>query len=519
MRDGRLILGWIQPDDERPAALTWQWPCRKRSWGVIMLADLKPYAEMRDSGVEWLGEVPAHWDVQRLAQFGTLSKGSGGNKDDERSAGVPCIRYGDLYTTHHNFIQRSRSFISNEKVAEYTTTRFGDVLFASSGETIDEIGKSAANVMQADACCGGDVIIFRPTESVDARYLGYVMDCPPVAAQKARMGRGITVMHIYAAQLKYLVIPLPPLMEQAAIVRVLDDADRRIQRYIHAKQKLLALLEEQRQAVIHEAVTGQIDVRTGQPYSAYKSSGVDWLGSVPVRWEVAPLRRVTLDRCDGPFGSGLKSSHYTDQGIRVVRLQNIGHGEFRDSDATFISPEHYSSLGDHSVLSGDVLIAGLGDNNHPAGRACVAPEGIIPAMVKADCFRFRLNIEHIRPRFAALQLTATATLASAALSTGATRQRTNLKATAGRAISIPSVSEQNLIVQYIKAEVSSITGVQTAVQEKIRLLNEYRARLIADVVTGKFDVRDAAAELPEDNGRGVSEELADELAVDQEVIL
>ena len=88
----------------------------------------------------------------------------------------------------------------------------------------------------------------------------------------------------------------PPLSEQAAIVRFLDDADRHIRHYIRAKQKLIALLEEQKQAVIHEAVTGQIDVRTGQPYSAYKSSGVDWLGSVPVRWEVAPLRRVTLDR-------------------------------------------------------------------------------------------------------------------------------------------------------------------------------------------------------------------------------
>ena len=106
-----------------------------------MVSDLKPYAEMRDSGVEWLEEVPAHWDVRRLAQFGTLSKGSGGNKDDERSTGVPCIRYGDLYTTHHNFIQRSRSFISNERVADYTSIRFGDVLFASSGETLDEIGK------------------------------------------------------------------------------------------------------------------------------------------------------------------------------------------------------------------------------------------------------------------------------------------------------------------------------------------------------------------------------------------
>ena len=79
---------------------------------------------------------------------------------------------------------------------------------------------------------------------------------------------------------------LPPLPEQTAIVRFLDHADRRIRRYIRAKQKLIALLEEQKQAIIHQAVTGQIDVRTGQPYPAYKPSGVEWLGEVPAHWEV-----------------------------------------------------------------------------------------------------------------------------------------------------------------------------------------------------------------------------------------
>ncbi len=294
-----------------------------------------------------------------------------------------------------------------------------------------------------------------------------------------------------------LRVPFPPLPEQAAIVRFLDHADRRIRRYIRAKQKLIALLEEQKQAIIHQAVTGQIDVRTGQPYLAYKDSGVGWLGNVPEDWDVVPLRRVTLDSCDGPFGSGLKSSHYTEQGIRVVRLQNIGHGEFKDSDAAFISPEHYSSLGDHSVISGDVLIAGLGDNNHPAGRACVAPEKIIPAMVKADCFRFRLNQARIQPRFAAVQLTATSTVASAVLSTGATRQRTNLQATSGRSIGIPSQTEQNLIVKYITAEMAGIEGSQAAVHREVELLREYRTRLIADVVTGKLDVRGASDKLPE----------------------
>ena len=483
MRDGRLILGWIQPDDERPAALTWQWPCRKRSWGVIMLADLKPYAEMRDSGVEWLGEVPAHWDVQRLAQFGTLSKGSGGNKDDERSAGVPCIRYGDLYTTHHNFIQRSRSFISNEKVAEYTTTRFGDVLFASSGETIDEIGKSAANVMQADACCGGDVIIFRPTESVDARYLGYVMDCPPVAAQKARMGRGITVMHIYAAQLKYLVIPLPPLMEQTAIARFLDHADRRIRRYIRAKQKLIALLEEYKQALIHEAVTGRIDVRTGRPYPSYKDSGVAWLGTVPAHWQVRAAKwyfRESDDRSETGSEELLSVSHITGVTPRSDK-KNI----------TMFKAE--SNVGYKLCGPGDIVVNTM--------WAWMAALGIArqTGIVSPSYAVYRPHVSSmLNGEYADLLLRSTAYQNEyVCRSTGIRSSRLRLYPEDFLRIGIlcPPSEEQCSIVEFVdQASARTVRYIDRTYDEVARL-EEYRARLIADVITGELDVRAAAAEL------------------------
>ena len=243
-----------------------------------MTADLKPYPAMKDSGMEWLEAVPEHWEVRQLGRIGRFSKGSGGTKEDESEHGVPCIRYGDLYTQHQFFITKSRTCVTREIAATYTPTRYGDVLFAGSGETIDEIGKSGVNLILGPACCGGDVIIFRSSIQVDARFLGYATDCPQAVCQKACMGRGITVMHIYWGDLKYMTVALPPLPEQAAIVRFLDHADRRIRRYIHAKQKLVKLLEEQKQALIHQIVTGRIDVRTGQPYPAYKPSGVEWLG-------------------------------------------------------------------------------------------------------------------------------------------------------------------------------------------------------------------------------------------------
>ena len=250
-----------------------------------MLPIPQPYPHYKPSNVEWLGNVPAHWDVQQLGRIGRLSKGTGGTKEDEVPEGIPCIRYGDLYTSHNYHIQVSRSFVTDTKAAEYTPIQYGDILFAGSGETIEDIGKSATNVMNSPACCGGDVILFRPHIEVDARFSGYAIDCPQSQYQKSCMGRGITIMHIYSDELKRLSIALPPLPEQRAIVRYLDHVDDRIRRYVSAREKLIALLEEERQAVIHRAVTRGLD-----PNVPLKPSGVEWLGDVPAHWDVSRVK-------------------------------------------------------------------------------------------------------------------------------------------------------------------------------------------------------------------------------------
>ena len=118
----------------------------------VMAAELKPYPGYKDSGVEWLGKVPTHWEVRHLGRIGRFSKGGGGTKEDATEHGVPCVRYGDLYTHHLFFITTSRTCVSPELAATvYTPIQYGDVLFAGSGETIDEIGKSAVNLIRGPA--------------------------------------------------------------------------------------------------------------------------------------------------------------------------------------------------------------------------------------------------------------------------------------------------------------------------------------------------------------------------------
>jgi type I restriction enzyme, S subunit len=139
-------------------------------------AGAKPYPTTKDSGAEWLGAVPENWTISPLGRLGELFKGNGSNKSDEVSTGVPCIRYGDLYTQHEFFVRRSRSFVTPERSRRYTQIRRGDVLFAASGETIEDIGRSAANLIEETACCGGDIIIFRPDRRLLPEFLGYACD-------------------------------------------------------------------------------------------------------------------------------------------------------------------------------------------------------------------------------------------------------------------------------------------------------------------------------------------------------
>lgn len=448
-----------------------------------MIAGLKPYAEMKESGVEWLGSVPAHWDI--VPAFVAF------RPRDVRNTGmaektVLSLSYGRIVIKPE---EKLRGLVP-ESFETYQIVEPGNIIVRTTDLQNDRnslrIGhaKDRGIITSAYLC-------LETTNQVENEFGYQYLNAYDLLKIIYGYGSGLR-QNLDFKDIKRMPVLLPPKDEQAAIVRFLDHADRRIRRAIAAKQKLIRLLEEQKRAIIHRAVTRGLD-----PDVRLKPSGVEWLGDVPEHWVVMPLRRASIARCDGPFGSGLKSSHYVEDGVRVIRLQNIGHAEFRGSSAAYISEAHYASLGDHSVLPGDILIAGLGDDRHPAGRACVAPTGIGLAMVKADCFRFRVNESRLLPEFAALHLTATAVGASAALSTGATRQRTNLQSTASRAIAVPSIDEQREIVDCVADRVAPLLRAKSALDKEIVFLREYRIRLVADVVTGKLDVREAAANLSE----------------------
>jgi type I restriction enzyme, S subunit len=426
---------------------------------------------------------PRHWDSVPLGGIGRLFKGNGGTKEDEVPAGVPCIRYGDLYSRYETFITTARSFVTAEAARAYTLIRFGDVLFAGSGETIEEIGKSAVNLLDGEACCGGDVLVCRPVRVVNPRFLGYVLDAPGSVEQKARMGRGVTVMHIYADELRKLRIALPPLDEQATIVRFLDHADRRIRRAIRSKQTLIGLLNEQKQAAIHRAVTRGLD-----PDARLRPSGVNWLGDVPEGWQVRKLG--SLFRIQG---SGTTPPHETDYGGNVpwVMTGELNDGEIGVTRRTVTEAALESLSALRLFPRGSLVVAMYGAT---IGKTAVL--GMAAATNQACCvLADPLENANVRYVQACVQL-ARFDLKQRAYGGG--QPNINAEVVRSLRVPVPSRHEQDEIIRKIRTETAALSESLGVAQDQVELLREYRARLIEDVVTGQFDVRETAARLPDE---------------------
>ena len=430
-----------------------------------MINGLCAYSAYRPSGIPWLGDVPEHWDALQLGRIGVFSKGSGGTKDDEVLDGIPCIRYGDLYTTHKYFINQTRSYISPAKAGTYTPIKRGDVLFPTSGETIEEIGKSAVNLMHTQVFCGGDLIIFRPTVPMEPKFAGYALDCPAAQTQKSLMGRGITIMHIYSGQLKYLWLPLPTLPEQAAIARFLDHADEQIQRYITSKERLIALLAEERQALVHQAVTRGLD-----PNVRLKPSGVEWLGDVPEHWAVRRLKSLAS------IGTGDKDT---------INRNEEGKYPF------FVRSQNVERIDTWSFDGEAVLTAGDGVG---VGKVFHYIDGRFDFHQRVYKFS---DFRKISGKFFYYSLKSSLPYHTQQGTAKSTVDSLRLPMLQNIGTPVPPIQEQQEITEYLERVAQEIEVASCEARRQIDLMNEYRTRLIADVVTGQLDVRETAAQLQE----------------------
>jgi len=463
-----------------------------------MIDGLQPYPTYRNAGVDVVGLIPEHWQAVRLGTVGTFLKGSGGSKDDEAPDGVPCIRYGDLYTQHEFFIRRTRSFVTAERAAAYTPVERGDVLFAGSGETFEDIGKSAVVLMESPVVAGGDVLILRPRGEFVPEYLGLIAGSAQAVNQKASMGVGVTVKHVYPSDLKHLWIPVPSLEEQPAIVRYIDRADRLIRRYVSAKQKLIKLLEEQRRAVVREAVTKGVDTNV-----ARKPSGVEWLGEVPEHWQTWPLGRLARIG-NGSTPSRGNTSFWQNGRYPWLNSASVNRSPILESDQ-YVTDVALRDCHLPRVPPGSVLVAITGQGKTRGTSAILGIEATI-----------NQHIAYITPRRGIVTteflhqslVAAYQDLRLLSDGSGSTKGALTCGDLAHFRIAVPPPAEQVHIVSSLHAATANLITALDEAHQAISLLRELRTRLIQDVVTGRLDVREATAGLPpetEDDGSSADE--------------
>jgi type I restriction enzyme, S subunit len=297
-------------------------------------------------------------------------------------------------------------------------------------------------------------------------------------AELQSFATGTTFTEIATNRLGAVEIPLPPLAEQAAIVRFLDHADRRIRRYIRAKQKLIKLLEEQKQAIIHRAVT-----RGHDPDVRLKPSGVEWLGDVPEHWEVRKLRTQFRRQGSGTTPSG---DEYFGGGVPWVMTGDLNDGLITKTKRTVTSVAIESISALRLFPAGSLLVAMYGATIGKSGvlsmeactnqACCVLAEPVNSALVTFLQVVVNLARPHLIEQ-----------------SYGGGQPNINAEIVRSLRIPVPPRGEQEAIVEAISQNPIA-TAVERAKRE-IALLREYRTRLIADVVTGKLDVREAAARL------------------------
>ena len=344
--------------------------------------------------------------------------------------------------------------------------------------------------------CVGEFLVLRPHDArLSPLYLEQLLRSKPVIDAIDSSTFGAKMPRADWQFIGDLLFPLPPIPEQRAIVRYLDYVDRRIRRYVTAKRKLVGLLGEEKRAIVNQAVTRGLD-----PNVRLKPSGVEWLGDVPAHWEVLPNKGV-LELKKETVGD--KADKYTllsltKQGI-IPRNLEVAKGKYPASFDTY-----------QVVVPGDLIFCLFDIDETPRTVGISTEEG----MVTGAYTRF-VCVDETTARFAyLLYLSLDDRKALRPLYSGL-RKVIATQTFLGAKLALPPANERATIIEHVEKAIADIEAAIAHARRQIELAQEYRTRLIADVVTGKLDVREAAAQLPDESDEegpiGESAPLADGL--------
>lgn len=457
-----------------------------------MIANLKPYPEYKESGSKWLGRVPRHWEVKpNRALFAEVKDQ---NHPDEELLSVTITK--GIVRQKTLLADSAKKDSSNQDKTAYKLVQPGDIAYNKMRAWQGAIGASAFSGIISPAYV---VMRLRQKDNLP-EYFHHLNRTPQFAKEAERWSYGITsdMWSLRPEHFKMIYTPEPPPSEQASIVRFLNWANGRLDQAIRAKRKIIKLLEEQKQVIIHQAVTRGLD-----PAVKLKPSGIPWIGDIPQHWEVNRAKYIFRE-VDERSGDGseemLSVSHIT--GVTPRSQKRI----------TMFKAVSY--IGHKLCRPGDLVIntmwawmGALGVSNH-SGIVSPAYAVYRPHQAERIVGPFMDGLLRSRPYISNIICRSTGVRAS--------RLRLYPEEFFRLPIILPSFDEQMQIVQLIKIETAELNTTITRLEREIDLLREYRTRLVSDVVTGKLDVREAAATLPDEIVANPDAEVCDDELIDEE---
>lgn len=435
-----------------------------------MLCSLRPYPEMKATDLPWLGDIPSHWDVRRNGRlFGP-----------RRETGFPDL---PILEVSIRIGVRIRDFDNGGRKQEmadrskYQRAARGDIAY-----NMMRMWQGAVGIAPTDGLVSPAYVVARPFEETDSAYYAYLFRTAAYMREIEVFSRGIVPdrNRLYWESFKQMASVYPPLDEQHLIVRFLDWHGMQTANLIRTKKKLITLLNEQKQAIIHRAITRGLD-----PNVQLKASGVPWLGDVPEKWDLMKLGALFRLRGSGTTPSG---DAYYGGSIPWVMSGDLKDGVIATTKRTVTD----QALKDISALrlfpAGSLVVAMYGATIGKSGilamDACTNQACCVLALPKpiVDVAYLQMFVNLARPCLVEK-------------SYGGGQPNVNAEIVRSLRVSVPPIHEQKQILAAVENS-DERHAIDLAVRE-IALIQEFRTRLIADVVTGKLDVRAAATAMPE----------------------
>ena len=428
------------------------------------MAKYQQYEEYKDSGVEWLGEIPKDWKLKRIQESTSIINGYPFESSKfNPTKGMPLVRIRDI---RH---QKTEVFFDGV-VPEAAIINNGDILIGMDGDfNVAKWTSGMAALNQRVAC-------IRHENPIIQSFLYYLL--PYHMKVVNDLTYYTTVKHLSSNDILKTTFALPSENELKNIVSFLNHETAQIDTLIEKQQTLIQLLKEKRQAVISHAVTKGLN-----PDAPMKDSGVEWLGDVPEHWKVLKLANYAIP-LNGDRGANYPSGNdFVDEGVLFISATQVINGRVETSNASKITLKKYNQLGGLKIKKGDILYCLRGAGVGKSG-ICTFAEGTISSSLMG------IRATSIDPYYLMLLLNSSVELQQrSVLVTGSVSPNLSAQNVMDYKFAIPEDSEQLEIIAHVKNSLKKIDVLLNKAEQAIHLMQERRTALISAAVTGKIDVR------------------------------